>query len=525
MTRRLYNIKRKNRVQNIILPDQPDPTPDPAPSFLKSLSGLMEWVDAKYAASVSESGGIIEITGLSEYNTHMTSVDPDNTPDYSNEEFTFDNVDDFIRINHPKHLSSNQLPDIPTGPVGHGFTCTGLCYDAVLDCFWVGDDGREDTGDSNYQPTIVQLSKDLTTVLSVIEVYNLIGSATSIQGVTIDTSDNTIWACMVLSNKIYQFSKAGALLSGEITTGSGHANGLAYDPTLDEFWTCTDNNIYRYDKSSVLNQTISQATLGVVPLDHLFLDDDSRLLYGTYQISGVEGAGVLVYDLGLSRLFSRPTYLLPEAGAVEGITIADNNLYIANDAYFHSAPSNKNEIIKYSLSATLAQLGKPASLMWMGLIKCPTSAGLDGIWANGRYSGQSINIAAVTNDTTLRVYVVTNNISTQDFTVSSMSVYSIVGIVWDITNRTLQCWQNGVQVGTTRSLAAISGTYQVLSGEFGNLGNESTPGPAVIKEYACYINNITSIDREKLEGWLAWNNDMVDLIPIGHPYKLSSPEA
>jgi hypothetical protein len=517
---------------NIVTSPSPAPEPD-APDYLKSLTGLIEWLNLSYADSVDTSGGLLSITGLDENNVKFKSPSADTTPVYDSEAktITFDNSNDILRGNHPDYTDAVEVPDIATSDPGHGFTCTGIAYDSVLDCFWVGDDGRQDAADLTYQPTIVQLSRDLTTVLSVINVYDIIPGGTSVQGVTIDTTDNTLWFCMVLSNTIYHCTKAGVLIEDEIVIGSGEANGLAYDPTLDEFWVCSLAKLQRYDKAGVKQFEFTGAELGAtLNLDHVFVDDDSRLLYATYQLSAGSGAAIFVYDIGLNRRYMLPAavYRIPEILAVEGLTIVGNTLYIVNDAYFHTVAPLENQIVRYNLARTLPQLGLATEVMFGGVIKCPTTAGLDGIWANGNHSvPNGLSLAGLTAATTLRAYTIAaaGSQDVEDFTMSSMSNWSIIIVIWDVTNKLLRIFQNGTQIGSNRAVTT-NGPLHLLPSVLGNFGNETTFGPLVHREHAVYKNNATDDTRQKLEGWLAWNNNdlgLVDLLPGGHPYKTTSP--
>lgn len=247
----------------------------------------------------------------------------------------------------PEFVSTTNLPDGLGGDVGEGFTCTGLAYDATDDTFWFGNDGRNNLADTSYQSSIVHTSKNGATKLGEIDLVALYPAIKSVQGVAIDTSDNTIWFSSTDENLVRHITKAGAHIGSFAVTAP---NGLAYDAVHDELLVLTNaSNLVRYSKSGTAGTSIS---MSLVSPDMLWLSADANELWMSYGFS--ISTGCYMMGCRFSDGFKTGQYLVAEATAIEGIHYDGTNLYIANDAYMHVVPNNKNALQVYTFDASSA---------------------------------------------------------------------------------------------------------------------------------------------------------------------------
>lgn len=239
---------------------------------------------------------------------------------------------------------TNQLlPDALGSAAGKGFTCTGLADDTTLDAWWCGNDGREDSGDSSYEPSIVRVSRDGSTNQFEIDLGTLFPSMQSVQGVTIDTTDNTLWIASVDENLIRNVSKAGSNIGSFSKTGP---NGLCYDSKRDRLWYVgTGPTLYRIDKAGLEEYSLGLTEMSSV--DHLFYDSDRDLIWISYGSNGSEG--VVCSFSPSTGIIGKENYILNDSLAIEGIIIKDDTLYVLNDAYFHGVSPNLNQFQAYGL--------------------------------------------------------------------------------------------------------------------------------------------------------------------------------
>ena len=80
--------------------------------------------------------------------------------------------DSFVFKSADSLASRTTLPDGALGSTdGKGWTCTGLFYDNGT--FWSGNDGRRNANDRTYDPSIIRMDVDGTTILEQIDVHAL----------------------------------------------------------------------------------------------------------------------------------------------------------------------------------------------------------------------------------------------------------------------------------------------------------------------------------------------------------------
>ena len=235
------------------------------------------------------------------------------------------------------------LPDIHDS--GYGWTCTGLAYDVNTDTFLVGDIGKTLPSSPNFASQIVRVSHDFHTVVEEIPLYTSFANMSEIQGITIDTTDGTVWFCSTTENLVRHIKADGTGIGSFSVSGS--PTGIAYSPFDDSFWVLTyasTNNIKRMSKSGTI---LEQYTFNYQDtLDQCFLDPRRGYLYIT--------AGTNYSTRNNIYLFNTATHeqsvtCTVDSYSVEGLWIGQDEMIIVNDGYYHSAFDDRNVANFYDL--------------------------------------------------------------------------------------------------------------------------------------------------------------------------------
>jgi len=93
-------------------------------------------------------------------------------------------------------------------------------------------------------------------------------------------------------------------------------------------------------------------------------------------------------------------------------------------------------------------------------------------------------------------------------------------ITADTTNRTVL-----PQLNTSLGFMSSNATSAVSVGGYGigTLREITSPWDGVVCEIVSYGSTLSTTDRQKMEGYLAWKWNLVNLLPAGHPYKNTRP--
>lgn len=246
----------------------------------------------------------------------------------------------------PLLLSEITLPDVALGVAGKGFTCTGLAYDATEGIFYVGNIGKDLPATAGFYSTIVKLSKDGATNLGEINIYETFPAMEDIQGLTIDTSDDSLWFCSKGEDKIRHITKAGVDISN---FGFSNPTGIAYDSRTDTLWILdTTSSLVNVSKTGTVIKTISVA---ISDQDQIYLDEVNNVIYFT---AGANYTGInYVYKVDLATETVSVAYNLKDSYAVEGIYIEGDRMYILNDGYYHTGTIAVNQMNIYDISTLL----------------------------------------------------------------------------------------------------------------------------------------------------------------------------
>lgn len=230
----------------------------------------------------------------------------------------------------------------------HGFTCTGLAYNLSNDTFLIGDIGKLQPGGGSFSNAIriVRFGQDYksATYVGAIDVSGIVAGAGTIQGITVDTSDGTIWFCAQEEKKIYNIDTSGTVL-GSISL-STPVSGIAYAADDDSFWIANSNqkNLQHIRKDGVVLSTISFAYADTP--DQIFLDENAGKIYMT---AGENYSGEnYVYCIDINTQTQAKAFFV-DSYSVEGIWIGSGKMLIANDGYYHSAKDPYNQINVYNI--------------------------------------------------------------------------------------------------------------------------------------------------------------------------------
>ncbi len=232
------------------------------------------------------------------------------------------------------------LPDLHGQ--AHGFTCTGLAFDEGSNTFIVGDIGILQPGDTPIRSQLVRMPMGLNAVIETIPLYSTFQNMHDVQGVAIDTSDNSIWFCSPSENLIRNITPSGESVDALSVT---NPSGIAYDSTDDSLWILTyAGQILHMSKTGTVLGSFSFAYNET--LDQCFLDPARGYLYIT---AGANYSGRNNVYLFNTETHEQSVACSVDSYSVEGIWIGPDRMIILNDGYYHSATVPVNQANIYTL--------------------------------------------------------------------------------------------------------------------------------------------------------------------------------
>lgn len=454
---------------------------------LVNSDGLPAWLQADldlYGGLVFDpatlaSGAVSDWVSREGLSHHAIQATPAAQPTKGATGVVFDGGDSVTRsaaTNIAKFVRYNTVPDSTWGmspsSVGKGFTCTGLTRVPNTSNFWIGNHGDQSAGHNNagpWEPSLVLVSRDpltgVMTKLDEIRLSPLIANVQSVQDITYDTSDNTLWFAIAtgLATGVYHITTAGVLL-GDTITATWAPNGLAYDPRDDGIWINREaSSGAGLEKRSCATGAVTMAAInpGLSFADMLFFDTTTNELLLSYGANAPPG-NVQVYNAGgLTSLVSSGTIALPaECLATEGIDRQGAVLLNLNDDWYHPAGSLLNQMVEVKCVPPL-----PMLITLSCPIIIPTTTGTDCVFEIGQpLNGNGFGLYP-TSATGLNVFASTNAIgggtSQQGSIVAtglpSMAVTPRVAtVVFDVTNDLATLYIDGVSKATG-SLAPLVG--------------------------------------------------------------------
>lgn len=178
----------------------------------------------------------------------------------------------------------------------------------------------------------------------------------SCQGMTLDTSDGTIWFLVKLSGAggdgahLVHFDPATEQVIGAPVRVAASDTGVAYDPVADALWVTRDTGggggqLLLYGKDGA---PLSGATPTPGDTDQCFYDADRAELLVTAGANGATGA-VHAYARGdYGGMVPLRIDRLEGADAVEGIVATKGDYLLCNDAHTHPGAPALNRVLRYA---------------------------------------------------------------------------------------------------------------------------------------------------------------------------------
>lgn len=142
----------------------------------------------------------------------------------------------------------------------------------------------------------------------------------------------------------------------------------------------------------------------------------------------------------------------------------------------------------------------------------------------GGANRQVVNYGGISANLLRRLQDVSDKLRASDGSVLSDSLGSLVplGILCGIfTATTVQSRLNGVDSAAAAGAAVNTGTTRIAIGANNNTAAGNFWVGAI--RHVLITAALTATQREQLEGWLAWDANMVALLPASHPYKGVAP--
>lgn len=258
---------------------------------------------------------------------------------------------DYLK-NAENQYSLLELYDISYLPCFENITCTGICYDNIEKVWYIADAGKmkEDSyidkikykifdEKPNFNAKIYKLSQDFSKVLSVIECYKNNYELKDIQGLSFDNINNSLWYVSPNENLVRNITKDGEKIT-EIFVSN--PSGIAYDNRNNTLWCLTKEKLFNMSTDGEILKSFDVKINGQ---DQIFVDKKHNLIYLTAGTNYDRNQFLFVFSIDKGKIIK--TYELEGSFAVEGISIIDSKIIIANDGFYHNAKIPKNYIAIY----------------------------------------------------------------------------------------------------------------------------------------------------------------------------------
>lgn len=228
------------------------------------------------------------------------------------------------------------------------FTNTGLALDSD-GTFWIGNFGTGDIVHATNSATATEL-----TILSTISVCG----ANQLQGVTIDTWDDTIWYTEHSNKLVGHTYKDGTDIPNGWNTGFTN-NGISYEAGRSSLWVVeliaagSPQKLHRFDTNGIEQEVVTLSTLATnVQVDGIVYSAHNDTLWVSADFTSSTTASI-IYNINKTTgatnyHFSALPY--PESLA---ITPSGTNMYYNVDALFHNAQYTGNRVYNTSTNGII----------------------------------------------------------------------------------------------------------------------------------------------------------------------------
>jgi hypothetical protein len=342
--------------------------------------------------------------------------------------------------------------------------------------------------------------------------------------VAVDPADGHVWCARTTQNLIEKIHKdTGAQITTIAITG---VNGIAIQPN-GHIWWSAGGNATLIDQSGVTQDTVS----GMTGVDGLFYDAARDWLWAA------NGQNLRAWDIHSEQ----PIFA---ATALSGMNYAEG-LHVSADGQtlkvIHNTPASpdRSQLRTYTLDDVDGRyVSAPhVDVFFVGRV----AAYVSGTVCLLQF-GSPLNVASddqhavgwyVPNSTTLRQFVCTDaDGSTEQVTTNFTTTPTVRGlwhIAIDAVSELATLRLNGVVVAADQSLAAISGGRAFMQAlRIGAAIENSVATRFSQARLSAIVQRggaaaLSAATREKIEGALAWDHDLVSLLDGAHPYKSARP--
>ncbi|MEH3106957.1 MAG: hypothetical protein PGN09_06605 [Sphingomonas fennica] len=184
----------------------------------------------------------------------------------------------------------------------------------------------------------------------------------SIQGMALDTSDQTMWAILKLAGAggattyLLHFDLGTETMIGQPVPIAASDTGIAYDPAVDALWITRDGgssagSLLLYGKDGVPRSGAVATPGGTDQCFHVATPSGALMAGDLLVTAGANGADgtVTVYNrLDYGGMIARRIDTLVAAQQIEGVVLDGGTYYVGNDGSTHPGARNRNEVLTYA---------------------------------------------------------------------------------------------------------------------------------------------------------------------------------
>ncbi|WP_137680705.1 hypothetical protein [Aurantiacibacter suaedae] len=432
---------------------------------------------------------------------------------------SFDGTDDIL-------FDANRRPAyIGTHILGDDITCTGLAR-APDKTWWIIG---HPVGQAYARMRLYHYSADLSTRLGYVET-----TLGGVQGAAYDTDDDTLWLGHFAKGVMHIALDGTVLPDGISPSDPGMtwdtAGGIAIDQASGHLIICEDTSgnaiqiIDKRDKSVIKSGTYSETDK-----DHLFFDQDSRLLIATAGGNGSPGNAIFFGIDGTNFMEKIARISLPQVLAIEGIVYDEGKLFVCDDQHYHATASGENAIQEYACGQIAGRV-----LDIYGVISFASTTPTDALFVLGDPLSSHGAGLYVAGENALQLRAKSSSApgapATNFHGLPNMANPRIVYARIDTISDAFTLWVDGSLITDRTDYGTLSKFYGPICDRVGltigaaHEGSDTRFLPLTTRSLGYALRNTGfTDDREKIEGWLAHEFGLIANLPSGHPYKATAP--
>jgi hypothetical protein len=465
---------------------------------------------------------------------------------------TFDGTDDVMVgatvadtgaiIPGARHVRDYGLPDASGGDAGQGFSIAGFAYDDADGTWWAVNGGLNYDGSSaDRQQSLVHLSADFGTNLGEIDLDavlpDLDTNDESPQAVAVDNANGYLWVASPTARVIHCFDKGtGARVPANDITRGYDIGSLCIAEDGDNIWVMSRPPRRRHDPEDQHRWNATVSVDFTIDLDnrHDHLTEKDGLLYVSCGTNGAQAFVVAIDPVQETAAGAHDAALSGGAEGmvgIEGIQFGQGgSVFIAHNGYFHygdpgdpEAPlqwPRTNIVSEYMLPdlggadfdmfalADVTPSGADCLLQFGSVLDSVKTLPAAGLFPNGSLPAWQMRV---------------NNSGAGDEAQVSHTYAGPTLIYVERRGGNVTFYVNGVEAGTDTLGTDADGAWgPVHAPELGG-ANTNDNRHTAMDFYAAGAVLGAGANRQVIEGALAHRHNLASLLPIGHPFKETSP--